>query len=217
MSERYNPDSWHAKISAVKRCSIEGCSKPVSAKGWCSGHYRRWVSHRDPEGGKASHNEPLRWIKTVALEFDGDDCLIWPFAKLPDGRSALKFRGVSMSASRAVCFLVHGDPPSNEHHACHSCGMGHLACVNPSHLRWGSARQNTIEWRQHVSDGVSKPRDGEVLDVFSVIKIRTDDKDLSLSQLSKKYGISQAHASRVRRGQAWAWVDDDVIAVKNST
>jgi len=33
-------------------CSIEGCGKPHSAKGYCRNHYRRWKAHGDPFGGR---------------------------------------------------------------------------------------------------------------------------------------------------------------------
>ena len=29
-------------------CSIEGCTKPVDARGWCHTHYTRWYRHGDP-------------------------------------------------------------------------------------------------------------------------------------------------------------------------
>lgn len=29
-------------------CSIEGCVKPVAARGWCTTHYARWQRHGDP-------------------------------------------------------------------------------------------------------------------------------------------------------------------------
>lgn len=209
--EKYDPSDWRDKISAVRRCSIPECRKPVKAKGWCNGHYRRWAANGDPLSGGTWSGEPVKWIRDVALTFRSDDCLPWPFAKSLDGRSAIRLDGVHMSASRAVCIMTHGAPPSSDYHACHSCGMGHLACVNPSHIRWGSPLQNAREWRRHVSKGVSARPESEVLDVFAVISIRTTDKRLSLSQVSKKYGISVSHASRVRRGVSWAWVQDDVF------
>lgn len=47
---------------AQRTCSIDGCKKPVSKRGWCSMHYTRWLRHgdlqtdrdpivRSPEGG----------------------------------------------------------------------------------------------------------------------------------------------------------------------
>ena len=209
--EKYLPSDWKDKISAVRRCSIPSCRKPVKAKGWCGGHYRRWAANGDPLSGRTGKGEPIKWIRDVALTFRSDDCLPWPYAKGLDGRSAITLDGVHMSAARAVCIMTHGAPPSSDHHACHSCGMGHLACVNPSHIRWGTPMQNTREYREHVSMGVVPCRKDEVLDVFSVIAIRTTDKNLSLAQVSKKYGISVSHASRVRRGKAWSWVQDDIF------
>lgn len=31
-------------------CVIDGCEKPVKARGWCCGHYARWTKHGDPLG-----------------------------------------------------------------------------------------------------------------------------------------------------------------------
>ena len=33
----------------VKTCSIQGCSRPHSGRGWCRVHYQRWRRHGDPE------------------------------------------------------------------------------------------------------------------------------------------------------------------------
>jgi hypothetical protein len=35
-------------IITQKICSIEGCEKKASCKGWCSGHYHRWQRYGDP-------------------------------------------------------------------------------------------------------------------------------------------------------------------------
>lgn len=29
-------------------CSVESCSAPVQARGWCPAHYERWLRHGDP-------------------------------------------------------------------------------------------------------------------------------------------------------------------------
>ena len=37
-------------------CVIEGCEAPAEARGWCQGHYRRWLDHGDPMAGRRSPN-----------------------------------------------------------------------------------------------------------------------------------------------------------------
>lgn len=32
-------------------CKIEDCPDPAHSRGWCKGHYDRWLRHGDPEGG----------------------------------------------------------------------------------------------------------------------------------------------------------------------
>ena len=33
-----------------RTCVIDGCSKPLNARGWCKGHYYRWSRYGDPLG-----------------------------------------------------------------------------------------------------------------------------------------------------------------------
>lgn len=41
------------RIPRTGTCSIEGCEKPVKARGWCGAHYKAWRSHGDPSVNKA--------------------------------------------------------------------------------------------------------------------------------------------------------------------
>lgn len=47
-----------------RECSIEGCEKPVDAKGWCSAHWARWKRHGDPLGGQP----PRMSVETTLAE-----------------------------------------------------------------------------------------------------------------------------------------------------
>lgn len=37
-------------MAADRICSISNCGKPVLAKGWCNGHWKRWRKYGDPLG-----------------------------------------------------------------------------------------------------------------------------------------------------------------------
>lgn len=63
----------------------------------------------------------------------------------------VKFNFRRMAASRAMCILANGLPPDGKTFAIHSCGNGHLSCVNPKHLRWGSPKENAQDARLHHS------------------------------------------------------------------
>lgn len=36
-------------VKATRICSVEGCEKPVRARGWCSTHHQRWRVHGSPD------------------------------------------------------------------------------------------------------------------------------------------------------------------------
>jgi hypothetical protein len=39
-------------------CAVEGCDRPVRARGWCFPHYKRWRQHGDPTGGRPPSTPP---------------------------------------------------------------------------------------------------------------------------------------------------------------
>ncbi len=131
-------------------CMIDGCDKPTKGLGYCNSHYIRLKRHGDPLGGKpVFHGEPMKYIEDEVLRYVGDDCLIWPFFRKADGRGQVRFRGSDQIASRVVCTLAHGEPPTAEHAAAHNCGKGHEGCVTPSHLRWATVIENHADKRIH--------------------------------------------------------------------
>ena len=52
-------------MNSISKCSVEGCKRPHSAKGYCSGHYQRWKK------GIAVDTSPLRG-KPKACKLCGD-------------------------------------------------------------------------------------------------------------------------------------------------
>ncbi|MGN6772639.1 MAG: hypothetical protein ACTHJQ_22735 [Rhizobiaceae bacterium] len=148
------------KIVIPKLCKMDGCDKPVVGWGMCNKHYRRWKKHRDPNFRLIPYPENkgdcFQWLLDHA-EFDSDLCLAWPFNCDQHGRAKIRTNGKCTAAARIMCEIAHGEPPADRLLAAHSCGNGHLGCVNPRHLRWATPVENMEDKARHDRDG--KPTD----------------------------------------------------------
>jgi hypothetical protein len=118
-------------------CAIPDCDKPHYAKGYCRNHSYRLRVHGDPLGGKAARGEPLQWLREH-VQYDGSDCLLWPFTRTSKGLPSIVLDGVTMNAARVMCMEAHGEPPEDMPLAIHTRRNCKQACVHPGHLRWGT-------------------------------------------------------------------------------
>lgn len=66
-------------------CTAPDCGKPAGAAGLCWSHYKAKRRREGPVIGRTKSGEAIRWLEEVALSFDGDDCLTWPFKSLTNG------------------------------------------------------------------------------------------------------------------------------------
>lgn len=133
-------------------CAIEGCTERAYSRGWCVRHYQRWRKHGDPLEVKlemAEKGEPWRFFTEVLLPYRGEECIAWPYAKTPAGYGQVWKDGRLHVVSRLICEYRHGPPPEPEYDAAHSCGNGHLACSNPSHLSWKTRLENVADMIGH--------------------------------------------------------------------
>lgn len=125
-------------------CNIDGCQKAAYRKGLCDAHRIRLRRHGSPTGGRTGRGIPLSWIEQHK-DYVGDGCLKWPFSGTPNGYGKVNIGGRESVASRVMCEAAHGAPPTAKHEACHTCDNGHLACMNPLHLYWGTRSQNILD------------------------------------------------------------------------
>ena len=186
-------------------CKIEGCGKRPIGRGWCEAHYRRWRRHGDPEAGRVCHGEPMRWL-LAHVNFAGDDCLVWPFGVGNGGYGKVAQDGNWRNASRVMCGLVHGEPPSEAHQACHSCGRGHEACVNPGHLYWGTPVENAADQLTHGTRARGETQGSSRLTEADVREIRRLSATLPQKEVASRFGINKQAVSRIVRRERWGWL-----------
>lgn len=136
---------------------------------------------------KAKHGQAQNWIED-SLSFDGSDCLMWPF-------KSRSYNGYPVVApgrlvSTIICERTHGPRPSIGHHAAHSCGNGHLGCLNPKHIRWKTVSENALERRPtHVLMMSSEKREAIVMDFIN---------GMLPKDVVHKHGITLSYAYRIK-------------------
>ena len=127
-------------------CRVEGCHVAGKMRrGLCHGHYRRLMRNGSPTGGSTSTGEAAAFYQNVVKAYDGNECLMWPYAVTWNGYAQIKIDGKTSRVSRLVCEEIHGAPPSVGSHAAHSCGNGQVGCVARSHISWKSPKGNAID------------------------------------------------------------------------
>lgn len=199
-------------INQFKPCTVENCGGNAhksanGSSGYCCAHYGRFWRHGDPLGGRRTLNgEPARFIEKVALPYSGDDCLVWPYGKDEDGYGKVSVNGKIKLAHRYVCTIVHGEPPSPEHHAAHSCGNGHLGCVNPGHLEWKTPAGNMADKLIHDTHNRGERHVRSKLTENDVLKILALRGVKMHREIAAEFGISEGYVSIIHAGRKWSWL-----------
>lgn len=184
-------------------CSIADCGKSVEARGWCAAHYNRWIRHGDPLGGGISKGEAQRYYREVALTYDGDDCLIWPYDRSTAGYGRIHYRGKQKNVSRLVCEECNGPPPSARHMAAHSCGNGHLGCVAKKHLSWKEPAANSADMVAHGTRLVGERNAAAKLTADEVEKMRGLFGSMKQQEIAEMFGVSAGLVSLIKSGKLW--------------
>jgi len=135
-----------------------------------------------------------------------NDCLIWPYTCDTRGYGQVGYRGKVLRASRLMCQIAHGDPPTEKHQAAHSCGNGAKGCVNPRHLSWKTNSENQYDRRRHGTHGGSLGYVHTKLTPEKVRQIRALRGIETQKDLARKFGVSDATIRGVQTGRWWKHV-----------
>lgn len=152
---------------------------------------------RYPSRGKGMAVAFLREHAT----YIGAACLWWPFSRDTKGYGNFGYHGKPRSAHRFMCELVHGAPPTPEHHAAHSCDNGHLGCVNPRHLSWQTPSANAIDKRRTGRYATQGSR--FKLTPLAVAEIRAMRGIKTQERLAAQFGVSRRNIGMIQTGKSW--------------
>ena len=188
-------------------CSENDCGEPraIGRKGLCNGCYIRQYRRGTTARTNARKGEPLRWLESH-VDFAGDDCLPWPFAKHPErGEATIQDRR-TRQAARLMCILAHGAPPASDSQAAHECGKGHLGCVNPRHLSWKSPKENCWDKVRHGTQLRGSLVPQAKLTEVQVRAIRAASGELRQFELAEAFGVHVQTIGDVLAGRSWSWL-----------
>lgn len=128
------PEGW-SLMSPHRTCSVSGCTSKYRARGFCSGHYKRWMRYGsiDP----SSSLEERFWARVDA----SGDCWEWTGDTSTQGYGRLTRCGRELGAHRVAYEILVGPIPSGLT-IDHLCRVHH--CVNPDHMEVVTNRVNVL-------------------------------------------------------------------------
>lgn len=191
----------------MKVCSIEGCGLPVKARGWCNKHWIRWMRHNDPTAGGYDRQSAKDFLFKEVIPYEGSDCLAWPFSSYSTGYGRIGLNGKRVVVSREVCRIIHGDPPAGNYDAAHSCGNGHLGCVNPNHLSWKTRSENHADKVMHdthrrgVRSNLAKIDEETARAAKNLLS-----EGFTRRQVMERLGITRGIIDGIASGNSWNWL-----------
>lgn len=192
-------------MATSRICSIENCSNTHLARGWCRAHYLRWFRHGDPLAGGTMYGEPQKYFHEVVLQYDGDECLIWPYGT-SNGYGTMNVDGAMRVVARLVCEEEYGPPPTSKHEAAHACGRGDHGCVTKNHLRWDTRAGNFADKIEHGTSGRGERSNLAKLTERQVLDIRRLGGSITQRDLAARYGVDQSTISDIIRRKSWFWL-----------
>lgn len=184
------------KLRDVPPCTIDGCDRNSRSLGLCDMHYKRLKRNGDVGSVRRMANGTYQsWLQENARH-RGADCLIWPFSRDKHGYGPI----------REMCILAHGQPPTPDHQAAHSCGKGHEGCIHPKHLRWASRVENQADMIEHGNSQRGTVNRNHKLSDDEVRTIRIMADQSTQASIAKLYRVSTSTISAIVQRKRWAWL-----------
>lgn len=144
-----------------------------------------------------------RFWRKVDKAAGPDACWPWTGERFRCGYGRVRIDWRKHPAHRVSLSMATGQWPPSDTYALHSCD--NRLCVNPAHLRWGTARDNTADMHRRGRQGdcaVHGESNGRAkLTADDIRAIRAAPK--GGQRLADQFGVTYASIKRIRRGDGW--------------
>lgn len=191
------------RVNFVK-CCVDGCDSASLANRMCDTHYRRFRKTGSVEPPKPRESKLRKFIDEVIAAENGSDCVTWPYSCDRYGYGQVRVNGNPGRAHRLVLSIITGKPYDYPLMVRHTCGNGHLGCVNPLHLEWGTAKDNAQDRLRDGTVEFGEDNNSAALTNAQAIAIAQDSRSYAI--IAKDYGIGKSTVARIKTGQAWSTV-----------
>ena len=150
--------------------------------------------------------EGIDWLR-ARVDYEGEECLIWPRFRDPNGYGRVGKNGKILWAHRVMCEFAH-EPCPLDYEAAHSCGRGKFGCVHPKHLSWKTRTANQLDRAQHGTKCTGyKNKATQKLNPDKVRQIRALKGTATQRKLAAQFGVTDATIRGVYSGKSWAHVE----------
>lgn len=194
-----------------RQCKVEGCEKPLWARGICRMHYGRWERHGDTNALRVFHflsfsrPDELKKMLLNHRTITSDGCWEWTRTRTSEGYGNQTVDGRVYRVSRLSKALFHGFDLNSPLLMCHHCD--NPPCFNPNHLFPGTDKDNSEDCRRK-----GRPKGAIKLTPEKVRSIRAERlTGATMASLGQKFGVSASTICHVVHRRDWQFVNDKIM------
>jgi hypothetical protein len=145
--------------------------------------------------------DPRRFFEK-AFNVETNECIFWPYSTGRHGSAKITIEKKTLYICHIYCEKVYGPRPSIEYEVAHSCGNGHLSCINKKHLRWATHMENEEDKKIHETYG-------KKLTSKDVLNIRKLSITMSSRKISQIYKVKKRTINQIISRETWAYLNED--------
>jgi hypothetical protein len=208
------PIRHHVRKVKYTGCKVDDCDGTHQARGYCVKHYERWLDKGDPlfaaKGTLANPwrmDDPefaLHFWNNVKITSNPDKCWEWKRKADANGYGNVTVDGKTQRAHRIAWRIFNQRDIQDELFILHSCD--NRVCVNPYHLREGTAQDNSDDMVNRNRHKVWRTKWDTEESVIREIK-RLRQENVPIAVIAERLNVGRSLVSHVSSGRTWKHVN----------